>query len=44
MLGAAIAQWIRPAFHPAAQGSTPKHAVYTFIIYSQICAIFVHAM
>ena len=26
------------------QGSTPKHAIYTFIIYSQICAIFVCAM
>ena len=26
-------------FHPAAQGSTPKHAIYTFIIYSQIWAM-----
>ena len=25
----------------AAPGSSPKHAIYAFIIYSQICAIFV---
>ena len=31
-------------FHPATLGSTPKHAIYAFFIYSQICAIFVHAM
>ena len=29
------------AFHPPAPGSTPKHAIYAFIIYSQISAIFV---
>ena len=27
------------AFHPAAPGLTPKHAIYAFIIYSQMCAI-----
>ena len=32
------------AFHPAAPGSTPKHTIYDFIIYSQICALFVLAM
>ena len=31
-------------YHPAAPGSSPKHAIYAFIIYSQICAIFVHVM
>ena len=42
--GAAIPQWIRlrlPSCHPC---STPQPAIYPFIIYSQICAIFVHAM
>ena len=29
------------AFDPAAPGSSPKHTFYAFIIYSQICAIFV---
>ena len=41
-LGAAIAQWIR--LHPSIlmpTGSTPKHAIHAFIIYSQICVIFV---
>ena len=32
------------AFHSAAPGSTPKHAIYTFFNYSQICARFIHAM
>ena len=32
------------AFHPAAPGSTPKHTIYAFIIYSQICAIIVFAL
>ena len=27
-------------FHPATLGSVPKHAIYAFITYSQICAIF----
>ena len=38
--GTAIAQWIRlhlPFCHP---GSSPKHIIYAFIIYS-ICVIFV---
>ena len=29
------------AFHSAAPGSSPKHVIYAFIIYSQICALFV---
>ena len=39
--GAAIAQWIHlqlPSCHP---GSSPNHIIYAFIIYCQICAIFV---
>ena len=28
-------------YHSATLGSSPKHTVYVFIIYSQICAIFV---
>ena len=41
-MGAAIAQWIRLcAYHLAALGSSPKHTIYTFIIYGQICVIFV---
>ena len=39
--GAAIAQRFVYAYHPATQGSSPKHTIYTFINYSQICAIFV---
>ena len=38
---AATAQWIRlrlPSCHP---GSSPKHTIYAFIIYRQICAVFV---
>ena len=31
-------------FHLANPGLTPKHAIYAFIIYSQIYAIFVQAM
>ena len=41
---AAIAQWIplRLSFSCRGfEGSSPKHTVYDFIIYSQICAIFV---
>ena len=33
---AAIAQWILCAYHPAAPGSSPKHAIYAFILNSQI--------
>ena len=29
------------AYHPAAPGLSPKHAIYAFINYSQSCAIFV---
>ena len=36
--------WVPPwlsgfvcAFHHAALGSTPKHSIYAFIIYSEIC-------
>ena len=29
------------AYHPAALGSSPKHTIYAFIIYGQICAMFV---
>ena len=29
------------AYHPAAQGSSPMHTIYDFIIYGQMCAIFV---
>ena len=29
------------AYHPATQGLSPRHALYTFKIYSQICTIFV---
>ena len=36
---AGITQWIRLRL-PATQGSSPKHTIYAFIIYS-ICAIFV---
>ena len=36
-----ILPWQNCAYHPAAPGSSPKHAIYAFIIYSQICAIFV---
>ena len=32
------------AFHPANPGSSPKHIFYTFIFYSQICAIFVFGL
>ena len=35
--GVVIAQWIRlrlPYYRP---GSNPKHSIYAFIIYSQIC-------
>ena len=39
--GAAIAQWFICAYHPATLGSDPKHTIYAFIIYSQICAVFV---
>ena len=28
-------------YHPAALGLRPKKTIYAFIIYSQICAIFV---
>ena len=28
--GAAIAQWIVCAYHPAAPGSSPKHTIYAF--------------
>ena len=39
--GAAIAQWIRLRLPSCRPGSSPKHTIYAFIIYSQICAIFV---
>ena len=29
-MGAAIAQWIHLRLFPAAQGSSPKHAIYAF--------------
>ena len=29
------------AYHPPTPGLSPKHPIYAFIIYSQICAIFV---
>ena len=32
------------ALYPAAPGSSPKHTIYVFIIYSQICAVFVIAL
>ena len=41
---AAIAKWIHVhllSCYPATPGSSPKHDIYAFIIYSQICAIFV---
>ena len=38
--GAAIAQWIRLNLPSAAPGSSPKHTIYAFTIYS-IGAIFV---
>ena len=28
-------------YNPAAPGSSPKHTIYAFIVYGQICAIFV---
>ena len=38
-----IALWIRLCLASCrpAQGSSPKHTIFTFIIYSQNCAIFV---
>ena len=42
--GAAIAQWNRlrlPACHPATPSSSPKHTIYTFIVYS-ICVYICH--
>ena len=37
--GAAIAQWICLLLPSCCPASSPKHVIYTFIIYSQICAI-----
>ena len=42
--GAAIAQWICLRFPYVPLGSTLMHTIYTFIIYSQICAIIDFAM
>ena len=39
--GAAKAQWIRLRLPSGCPGLSPKHAIYAFIIYRQICAIFV---
>ena len=39
-MGVIIAQWKRlclPSWHP---GLNPKHTIYIYLIYSQICAIF----
>ena len=35
--GADIAQWIHLCIPSATRGSSPKHTIYAFIIYSQIC-------
>ena len=40
-LDSATAQWIRITFHLANPGSSPNHTIYAFVIYSQICALFV---
>ena len=40
-LGAAIAQWICLRLPSCNPGSSPKHTIYTFIIFSRICAKFV---
>ena len=42
--GAAITQWICLRFPYVPLGSTLMHTIYTFIIYSQICAIIDFAM
>ena len=41
---AAIAQWICLRLPSVATGSCPKHTIYAFIIYNQMCDIFVIAL
>ena len=38
------AQWIHLRLSSAVPGLSPKHTIYTFIIYSETCAIFVFAL
>ena len=37
-------EWFVWTFHPAVPGSSPKHTIYAFIVWSQICASLVFAL
>ena len=39
--GASIAQWIHLHLPSCRPGLSPKHTIYVFIIYGQICTMFV---